>query len=330
MVDPADASKIIGDPTEKIMAKGNVNEAAGRLPYNALPEYVYRDKQDARGEIDNIFGANAALRGETTKAKTLGEQVLSQRANMGRLQPLTDSLEDAADKLYKGLTQLIKVFWDETQMVRFTNSEGKTQFIDWDRDKIEDGVKIRVKAGSMLPKDKQAIRNETIQLAPVLDPLSLAEGLDKPDPKGFAKRLVYYRFFMDKYLAEILEDNGEGGDAQAMADVQALVNGQDPQVPDAPSKEYLATLQQFIQSQGFVGIQDPATKQRIIEFARMVNENAKKGIGEGEGKQTPETPQAPAETGQEEVIPEGTTPPAGGEQPRQNLIQRVLSKIRGQ
>ena len=312
MISQEDAKKIIGDPSEKIMVAGDVRSAATRLPYNVMPNYVLNDKVDARGEIDNIYGANAPVRGENSGIETLGQEVLSQRANMGRLQTITDALEDAADKLYKALVQMMKVYMDEEDLIRFTPSEGKTRFINWSRDKIEDGISVRVKAGSALPKDKFALKNETIQAIAILDPLSIAEGLDKPNPKEWAKRLVYYRFFMDKYLAEILGDDGSQVDSQAVGDIQALMQGQVPPIPDAPSKEYIATIEQFLKSPGFQSIQDPQIKQNIVEFAKQVMAKAQTGIGEGEQPATP-TEQISVEGGQigEEASVETPTPGGG-------------------
>lgn len=343
MISPEDAAKIIGDPTEKIMVAGDVREAAARLPYNVLPAYVINDKNDARAEIDNIFGANAALRGEDTKSDTLGIQVLSQRANSGRLQTITDAIEDGADKLYKALVQMMKVYGDEPEIERFTTSDGKTQFIDWNRDKIEDGIKVRVKAGSALPKDKVALRNETIQLASVLDPLSLAEGLDKPNPKEFAKRLVYYRFFMDKYLA-LLDDDGSVVDNQAIADIHILTTGQVPPLPEEPSKKYLSTIEKYLSSGGFQQIQDPAIKQNIVDFAKAVNDRAKLGMGEMPATQpAPEVIPPATEVPATEVpptdengatLPPGQsveTPPPGKPMTEnsQNILQKVISFVRG-
>ena len=145
-----------------------------------------------------------------------------------------------------------------------------------------------------------------------MDPLSIAEGLDKPNPKEWAKRLVYYRFFMDKYLAEILGDDGSQVDSQAVGDIQALMQGQVPPIPDAPSKEYIATIEQFLKSPGFQSIQDPQIKQNIVEFAKQVMAKAQTGIGEGEQPATP-TEQISVEGGQigEEASVETPTPGGG-------------------
>lgn len=293
MMSQEDAAKLIGDPSEKLGVAGDVRMAFARIPPNMLPQYVLNDKLDARAEIDNIFGANAPIKGEESGIKTLGQEIISQRANIGRLQPIADSLEDGMDRLYKALVQMMKVYWDEEEIIRFNESEGKTQFINFSRDKIEDGVKVRVKAGSALPKDKFAIRNETIQSLAVLDPLSIAEGLDKPNPKEWAKRNVYYHFFMDKYLAMIEGDEG-GLNAQAMADLQILMQGRQPPIPEDVSKEYLATFEQFISSQGFK-VLEPQIKENIIVFVETITGKVKGDLGE-----------QPEET---EQIEQGGTPP---------------------
>ncbi len=280
MISQDDAKKIIGDPSEKVMVDGNVRDAAARLPPNLLPSYVIEDKFDARAEIDNIFGANAPVRGESSGLKTLGETVLSQRANIGRLQTMADSVEDGMDRLYRALVQMMKVYWDEPEIVRYRQTEGKTEFIEWSRDKIEDGIDVRVKAGTALPKDKFAVRNETIQMMAILDPLSMAEGLDKPNPKEWAKRLVSYRFFMDKYVSEFLGDDGEGIDSQAMGDLQTLLDGQQPEIPEEISQNYLLTIDKFLGSGAFEAVEDPQIKQAIVEFAEAVSAKAKEDIGE--------------------------------------------------
>lgn len=329
MMSQDDAAKLIGDPTEKIMVGGDVRQAAARLPVNQLQGFVIQDKYDARGEIDNIFGSNAPIRGESSGIETLGQEILSQRANLGRLQSITDSIEDGMDKLYKAMVQMMKVYWDEPEIVRFQSSEGKTRFIDWSRDKVEDGIQVRVKAGSTLPKDKFALRNETIQTMAILDPLSIAEGLDKPHPKEFAKRIVYYRFFMDKYLTEILGGGEEGVDPTALADIQALLAGQVPEPPESPSKEYLATLEKFITSNGFKSIADPQVKQLVLDFVVKVKENAKAGIGEEEGGLPEAAPEAAGQT----AVTVGEAPPAEPEGVAGNFLQRgvqgLMSRLRG-
>jgi len=324
MITQEDMAKVIGDNTEKIGVDGPVNEAIGRVSHNMLPNYVMQDKMDARAEIDNIFGSNAPIKGESSGLDTLGQEILSQRANIGRLQPLADTIEDGMDKVYKARVQMMKVWWDEPESVRFTNSDGSTQFINWSGEKIEDGVKVRVKAGSALPKDKFAMRNETVEMAATLDPLSIAEGLDKADPKGWAKRVVFYRFFMDRYLTEILGEGSEGADQKALADIEALVQGNPVEVPDDVSKEYLATFDSFIRSDGFKQL-EPDAKNRIVEFVIAASNRAKEAMGE-----EPEE-QKQIETGGEPEANIPGVPVEGSPAPEEggNMLQRGVAAVRG-
>jgi len=341
MISQDDAAKLIGDPSEIIMVKGDVRSAATRLPSNQLPEYVSADKYDARAEIDNLFGANAPIRGENSGIKTLGQEVISQRANLGRLQTIADSIEDAMDRLYKAWIQMMMVYWDELETVRFQDSSGKTQFIEWSRDKIEDGIQVRVKAGSVMPKDKQTIKNETMQLAGILDPLTLAEGLDKENPEEIARRILYYRFEYPKYLA-LLGEEGTEHDSKAIDDLMAIIGGQNVEVPPTPTKKYLFTLEQFLKTRKFTSLNEQQ-KQSIISFMQQVSQNAQQGIGMGpqQGMEAPvEAPQEemPPEAPQEEMgnIPEPTAEPEStpmATPPTGNILQRglqgLLSRLRG-
>ena len=44
---------------------------------------------------------------------------------------MADSIEDGMDRLYRALVQMMKVYWDEPEIVRYRQVEGKTEFIEW-------------------------------------------------------------------------------------------------------------------------------------------------------------------------------------------------------
>lgn len=342
-INQEDAKKLTGDWREKIMVKGDVRTAAARLPRTSMESFVIRDKADARAEIDNIFGANAAIRGEDTDSKTLGQDVMSQRANMGRIQVVADSMERGFDRLYKYLVQMEKVYFDEPVDMSYEGADGSTQFVSMTQDKVHPKGKVRVAAGSMIPKDKWALRNETIQSLAILDPLSIAEGLDKPNPKEFAKRLVYYRFSMDKYLTEILGVGQSGQDQQALADIQTIIQTkQMPNVPENPTQEYLQTLEGFIRGEGFKTL-PPDVQQLLMQFAQLVIETTKSAMGEGAAP-APSGEGAPGQepgTGEQPGGDPGDGSGGGGpgltetvqppvqEAQKENIIQRLMSRFRG-
>lgn len=326
MIKASEVAKLIGDPGEKLMVKGDVRMAADRLPTNMLPEYVMQDKLDARNEIDNIFATHGATRGEVTGNKALGQDVLSQRGDGSRIQTLGTSIEDGADRLYKGLVQMGKVFYDLPQLQRYSSPDSSTSFTEFGQQQIEPGIKVRVKSGSVAPENHESKKQETIQMMAVLDPLSIAEGLNKENPKEFAKRMMYYKVFPDKYLSEVLQIDPAGGngvDASAMQDIQLLNSGQNVPPQPNPTKEHLATHQSFMESPDFTAL-PPEVQQLHMVHAQTELEAAKSAMGMGEGR--PGVPNQPTGTPPPEQ-PQQPAPPAQTGTPPQK--PGILGTIKG-
>lgn len=305
MIKADDVSALTGDPGEKIMASGNVTQAATRLPMNLLPDYVMEDKLDARSEIDNIYSTHGAIRGEVTKSKTLGQDVLSQRGDAARINVLATAMEDGADRLYKGITQMFKVFYNVPQLFRYTGLDSSTNFFELGRDQIEDNVGLRVKTGSVLPEDPLAKKDETIQTLAIQDPLSIAEGLGKENPMEWAKRNFYYRALPDKYMTDILKiDQNEGmaQDPLALQHIALISQGQQVPPEANPTKEYLATYQAFIESPQFKQL-PPEIQQMHIAFIKQTMMQSKQAMGMGDQRpgmpqEQPQSPQnAPSDAG---------------------------------
>ena len=303
MVKQEDVAKLLGDPGERVMAKGNVTEAAARLPINMLPDYVMEDKIDARNEIDNIYSTHGAIRGEVTKSKTLGQDVMSQRGDAARINVLATAIEDGGDRLYKGVTQMFKVFYDTPQLFRYTGIDSSTNFFTLGRDQVEENIGLRVKSGSVLPEDPIAKKDETIATMAILDPLSIAEGLGKENPMEWAKRNFYYRVAPDKYMSEILKIDPSLGDTQdplAAQHIEMLNAGQPVPPEPSPTKEHLATHQAFLENPQFKQL--PPDVQAIhVEHVRAEVDNAKKAMSISERPGMPqdqnEQPQPPSEAG---------------------------------
>jgi hypothetical protein len=281
MIDAAAVEKYTEDPSQSITVKGDVRMAFARVPPPNLPRYVIQDKFDARSEIDNIFGTHAPFRGEKTDSPTLGQEVLSQRADLGRTKPLTDAIERGATEVYKGMTQLYKVFAEEEHIVKYVGADGGTVHAAFSRDKIEDGIELHIQAGSMEADDKTQDKNEAIELMKMggrIDPLSMFEKLHVPNPIEWAKRVIYHQWLPDKYIKEVLKLGDDAGDQEAMSNIQRINSGENvPPKADA-SKEYLATYRNFMESPGFKQI-DPEVQRLHVEHLRGTTEAAKSALG---------------------------------------------------
>ncbi len=325
MIKATEVAKLLGDPGEKLMVKGDVRMAASRLPVNILPSYVMEDKIDARNEIDNIYSTHGAVRGEVTKSKTLGQDVLSQRGDASRIQTLATAIEDGADRLYKGMVQMAKVMYDIPQLQRFSSTDGNTSFSSFGQDQIEPGVKVRVKTGSVLPEDPIARREETTQMMPILDPLSIAEGLGKENPTEFAKRLLYYRIMPDKYMSEILKIDpaGNGSDPSALQEIQVLNTGKEVPPQQNPTKEHLATHQAFMDAPEFNQLA-PEIQQLHVAHVQAEVANAKQALGMQDQRPGMPPQQNQPQTGTPPQTPQtGTPPPTPGEP--KGLMGRIAS-----
>lgn len=319
MIDESTVAQLIGDPGEKAMVDGDVNKAAARLPQNLLPNYVLQDKNESLSEIDNIFGAHAPIRGEGDVAPTLGQEVLSQRSDISRTQTLALSIEEGMDRLYKGVAQMFKVFYDEPQMIKYTGNDGKSNFVEFSSKAMEDGMKIRVKSGSVLPDDPVAKEAQTLKALPILDPLSIAEGLNKEDPKEFAKRILFYRLFPDRYINEILQEDPAGmqADPSALQEIEFINRGDEVPPQEAPTKMHLATHNQYMNSPQFKEL-DPQIKQMHVAHVKAEIDNSKRALGQSVDDEN-------------EVVGEENTPAAlPAEAPNPEPQARgLMSKVRG-
>ena len=317
MINARDAEKYVGNPKQNILVKGDVRTAFARFPAPELPRYVLEDKYDARTEIDNIFGTHAPLRGEKTSSPTLGQEVLSQRSDIGRTSSLTESIETGATEVYRWITQLYKVFATEPHIAKYAGEDGKMVFTNFSGDKIEDGVQIRVRAGSVAAEDKMSDRTEALELVKVnkIDPLTFAEKWHLEQPREFAKRLIYYLVDPAKYIAEVLQMGQAGGDQEAQEVLKKIMAGENVPPAKNPTKEYLAYFNQFIKSPEFAKL-DPEVKNLVLQHIRGTMAETQGGMkeqpkqsffGKMFGGGQPTEPVAEPEGGAPTRLPEDTT-----------------------
>ena len=89
------------------------------------------------------------------------------------------------------MVHFMKVFGTEEHFTQVLGEAGKTEFVEFDRDSIDDGINITVKASTV---DKTERRATATQLASAgsIDPLSLFEDLDAKNPIERAKRMIAF------------------------------------------------------------------------------------------------------------------------------------------
>lgn len=287
MISEENAAKLIGDPDEKVMAKGDVQKAAQRLPQNTLPQFVIEDKADLRAAIDTLFGANAAINGEKTGSPTLGQDELSVQRNTSRLGTFVTCLENGWDRVYKGEIQLMKVFFDEPDMVKYVGPEGHTDFVNFSNQNIESGIGFKVQEGSLLPDDPATQLKIAQEFAPMLDVLSLVEYMGFDDPKKHAKMMWLSKADPAKYAEQYLGINVQGDhDPEAVSHIQQIAQGGQPTPPASPSNAYTSQMQSFANSPGFQQF-NPVQKAQFQAHVNQTVQNGKNKLGALPGKAKP-------------------------------------------
>jgi len=237
---------------------GDVREAVQRFPADPIPGDVFQSMNDDRTQIKNIFGTSGSTPDglkstETVRGKVLINQMDSSRIGGG----VTEQIEQLADSVYNLWVQFMFVYYDEEH---FVVTAGKTAGMELIALKNSDfpflkTLTVTVKEGSLVPKDPLTQRNEAVDLwsQGAIDPLSLYQKLDFPDPVQATNQLILWQMLQkgqiqpQMYLPSFTIEGQQGGLGQPAgvggAPINAPTGGDTGQTapppgsPDAISSE---------------------------------------------------------------------------------------------
>lgn len=183
-----------------------------REPGVPLPGAHFSNMQDSVIAFDNVFGTQAALRGADT-SPTLGGQILNRQQNLSRVEEITRALNRGVNRIADGFVQMMKLFYNEEHVIKILGRDGAIEFLKFTRDDIEDGMEIDVKSGTPPILDPVARFNQAIQLWQLnaLDPETLFERLEFPDPQTTAQKLFAWKSGQLKLESEIRRGEAAGG-----------------------------------------------------------------------------------------------------------------------
>lgn len=231
--------------------EGDISQAYVRDTAPALPGTVFEHLNDARNELRNIFGTSGstpeALEGQkTVRGKIMINQLDASRIGGG----VTEYIELLAETINNWWLQMMYVYYTETH--RFPSDMGDeiTTLINTD---LIHKLKVTIKEGSLIPKDPLTKRNEAMDLwsAQAIDPISLYEALDFPNPKEAAKKLLIWQMVQQGKLSptalwpdfqmpptQLPQGTGMVSEAEANHEV----NPPSPASPEAQSQEIISSV----------------------------------------------------------------------------------------
>lgn len=247
------ADQIRGDPWEKILVDAqDVRTAYGVIQANQIPPMVVEEITRLASKIHEIFGTPPQLRGESNNNQTATQDVMARNQAQGRQDLLVRAVDRGLDLYFNYLLQMIKVYYTEDHFVSILGEDGRYDFFSINRNDIEDGIKIRVKAGSTLPMDKSRMEQIALELAKMgkISLLSLYEFLDIPNPGKHVERVLKEQVDPVTVVEDIRNDDQ---DANAVEDYELIKQGQDAPPRDDPDMRHIKTHQKQLLSNDFLG-----------------------------------------------------------------------------
>jgi hypothetical protein len=180
-----------------LQPKGKAGEGITRLSGEALPGFVYQNLQDARERILSLYGVSGSLPSGLRSDKTVRGKMMTKSADDDRIGGgFGEYLELFASRVYEQLLQLMYVYYDEPKVASVVGQENAREYFALSASDLQAvSLTVNVKEGSMAPKDMMTRRQEAIDLwgMKAIDPISLFEALDFPNPRDHAKNLLLWQ-----------------------------------------------------------------------------------------------------------------------------------------
>jgi len=239
----------------------------------ALPQYVQNDMVHSEGWIDNVMWVHWTTRWEREWRETAVGRSILRDWDRWRIDALGRRLEEAMEELYQGWTQLVRVWFDTKRVAVILNEKNAKDFIEFNKNSIEQGMEIEVIPGSLIPEDKASRQQRALTLAnsQLIDPITLFEELWVRNPREKAGRLMKYQQAVESWDMSIyIEELQKTGDAseremsrqilEAREESERLVQGVPvPANPDA-DWTHVATHSEFMQRPEFAQL-DPEVQE---------------------------------------------------------------------
>lgn len=197
-----------GDPV--LVPDGQVENAIKRLPASAIPPGLLDSLQIKKDTLRSIFGTQGLTATAQDENQTARGMILNQSHDSTRIGGgIGDALEQVSDNIFNWWLQLMYVFYDEEHYAAMIGSTRAVEFVTLTKMNMNRHFVVSVAPGSMKPKDEVNEANMAIDLANKgwLDPISLFQRLDDPDPMETAKRVTLFRVNPQLYMAQYFPEN---------------------------------------------------------------------------------------------------------------------------
>lgn len=176
--------------------EGDIRASYARDTAPQLPSDVFNHLRDAREELRNIFGTSGSSPQGVEDQKSVRGKILINQLDSSRIGGgVTEYIELLSANIYNWFVQMMYVYYTDTREFPIKLSKDMEEVASLINTDFEEPVFVKVKSGSLVPKDPLTQRNEAMDLwsAQGIDPISFFEKLDFPNPEQSAKDLLTWR-----------------------------------------------------------------------------------------------------------------------------------------
>lgn len=179
-----------------IIPSGIPSQAIDKITGSGLPGDVFNNLADMRNELRGVFGVTGLTAQGIANEDTVRGKIITRGQDSDRIGGgISEYLEQFADQVYNYMLQMIHVYYDEEHVASVIGNEGAVEYISIKNSDLNRKITVSVKEGSLIPKDSLTKRNEAIDLwsAGAIDPITLYERLDFPNPRESAEKLIAWK-----------------------------------------------------------------------------------------------------------------------------------------
>jgi len=192
-----------------ILSPDGNTDAVKRLPANDIPSAVFNSQENDKEALRGIFGTSglsAVTQDENTTARGM---ILNQSHDSSRIGGgIGEAIERVADTTFNWYLQLMMVFYDEPHYASMIGNGRAVTYVAIVNSDINRHFNIKVEPDSMKPKDEISEQNLAVELwqQKALDPISLFQKMNYPDPMDTAKKVALWttnpQLYMQMYFPE--------------------------------------------------------------------------------------------------------------------------------
>ena len=183
--------------------EGDIRASYARDTAPQLPSDVFNHLRDAREELRNIFGTSGSSPQGVEDQKSVRGKILINQLDSSRIGGgVTEYIELLSSNIYNWYVQMMYVYYTNEKEFPIKLGKDIDNAVTLINSDFIEPVFVKVKSGSLVPKDPLTQRNEAMDLwsAQGIDPISFFEKLDFPNPEQSAKDLLTWTLIKEGKL----------------------------------------------------------------------------------------------------------------------------------